>query len=502
MMRMAWNDCLGKRVLFVGFLLFVQIGAAKAYECYFDGAEKHIFTTEQEVSFGVEDKEEIGSVRVVNYDGKTVHVIPVAVREKRIPVNLGRMAPGIYWITEIDGSVLYSFAVVPPAGRTVKSEDSPFGVHYACVDGEVDRASERLDALNQAGIGWIRCSTEVHLKQENPDVYDWSAKEKFIDRVNERGMSMLSFFEQCDYGNPWPPRDRGEIAYWNYPRTLQSIGDYVAHFKGKLKYFEVWNEPVNPEAWIAFSKKFYETVKKANPDAVVAQSGLASCAYVGQWGCKFLAQDMQKKALSLGSEKFTDVFNFHFYPYQWRTEDIVSQYMAIYDQHKRQKPVWVTENGMGAAPKDMYQQKQQAEYLVRSMTTCFHLGIDRYFWFLGWDHPVGPYGLLSEHLEPKASYPAYAVLTKMLDGAELGSSTKLDHKNITGFVFKVPKGQTAVLWTDQGSMNVDPGILIPGRPRVTVYDIMGRVLLSKERDEITLEPQAPVYVVTENEETP
>ncbi|MBN1554069.1 MAG: hypothetical protein JXA11_04935 [Phycisphaerae bacterium] len=496
MMRSVLQSVVTREWFGVVLVLLSAITPAGAYECFFDGPCGYVFTTEQDVTFGVEGKEEVGAIRVVNFDGKTVETIPVTERGKRLPVNLGKLPSGIYWITEVDGRVLYSFAVIPPAGRTVKSEDSPFGVHYACVDREVDRAAKRLDALNQAGVGWIRCSTEVHLKRENPDVYDWSAKSQFVDLVKERKMSMLSFFEQCDYGNPWPSRDKGEIAYWNYPRTLQSIENYVTHFKGKLKYFEVWNEPQNLNEWIAFTKQFHETVKKANPDAVVVQSGLACCAYVGQWGCKFMAQDMQKKTLEAKAANVTDVFNFHFYPYQWKTDDIVPQFMAIYEQFKQTKPVWVTENGISAAPKDMFQQKQQAEYLVRGATTCFHLGIDKYFWFLAWDHPEFKYGLLEENLEPKAAYVAYAVLTKLLDGVELGSSVKANLENVAGTIFNVPKGKVAVLWAVEDSLAVDPRTIIPDQPRVQVHDVMGRAIPINDQGKITLQPRSPVYVVT------
>ena len=492
-----WN------LLFAGLVLLSPISPAIAYECYFDGPCGHVFTTEQEVTFGAEGKEEVGAMRVVNFDGKTVETIPVTERGKRLPVNLGKMTPGIYWITEVDGRVLYTFAVIPPAGRTMKSEDSPFGVHYAYVDNEMDRAESRLDLLNKAGVVWVRCTTYVTPNKENPDTFDWSARDKIVEMVNERSMNMLSFFEQNNFPSEFfPARKKGEAALWNEPRTLRMVQDYVAHFKGKLNYFEVWNEPGdNPDNAVTFSKAFYEVAKKANPDAVVVQGALACVAYPGQWGVKNMAQDRQKRYLELGLAKYTDVFNFHFYPYQWKTDDIVPQFMAIYAKYKQTKPVWVTENGISAAPKDMFQQKRQAEYLVRSSTTCFHLGIDKYFWFLGWDHPEFKYGLLEENLEPKAAYVAYAVLTKLLDGMELGSSTKLNLDRITGYTFNVPKGKTAVLWAEEESVAVDPRTILPNSPRVKLFDIMGRAMPLNDQSKITLSPQSPVYIVWEGKET-
>lgn len=501
MIRSFLNVVVARGYLLVGLVLFSLVAPAGAYECYFDGPCGHIFTTGQDVTFGVEAKEEVGAMRVVNFDSVTVETIPVTQRGKRLPVNLGKMATGIYWITEVDGRVLYSFAVIPPAGRTVKSEDSPFGVHYAYVDNEVDRAPRRLDLLKQAGIVWVRCSTYVTPNKDNPDTFDWSARDKIVEMVNERGMNMLSFFEPNNFPSEFfPSSEKGQPGLWSDPCTMLAVQDYVTHFKGKLNYFEVWNEPSPLVEWIAFSKAYYETVKKSNTEAVVVQSGLASVAYPGQWGCKFMAQDMQKKALEAGLSKDTDVYNFHFYPYQWKTDDIVPQFMAIYEKFKQDKPVWVTENGMSAAPKDMYQQKQQAEYLVRSAAACFHLGIDKYFWFLGWDHPEFKYGLLEENLEPKAAYVAYAVLTKMLDGVELGSSTKLNLDKITGYTFNVPKGKVSVLWANEESVAFDPRTILPDSPRIKMFDVMGRSIPLNDQGKITLSPQSPVYVVAEDKE--
>lgn len=492
--------------LLAGLVLFFPITPAKAYVCYFDGPEGQIFTTGKDVQFSVEAKEEVGAVRIVNFDGATVQTIPVAERGKRLPVNLGNLPSGIYWITEVDGRVLYAFAVIPPAGRTVKSEDSPFGVHYAYVDNEVDRAARRLDLLKQVGVAWVRCSTYVTPNKENPDTFDWTARDRIIAMVNERDMNMLSFFEPLNFPDEFFVADaksgKSEIGLWNHPRTLRAIQDYVSHNKGKLKYFEVWNEPQNLKEWIVFSRACFQTVKAANPEALVVQSGLAGNAYSGQWGFKHLPQDMQKQALAAGLARFTDVFNFHYYPYQWKTNVIVPQIMDIYKNYKQTKPVWVTENGMSAAAKDIYQQKQQAEYLVRSATACFHLGVDKYFWFLGWDHPVFNYGLLEVGLEPKASYVAYAVLTQMLDNVELGSSAKLNLDRITAYTFHVPQGKVAVLWAEEGAtIPLNPRVIFPKSSGVKMFDVMGRPIPWNHQGKITLFPQSPVYVTAEEKET-
>lgn len=476
-------------LLSVGLISTFQYCNAAAFKVKFPQGQ--FFSPKDNVAIEAETEVNSCDMYIVSYDVSDFKTIPLQHGKPHL-VELGKLPVGIYWLTEIDGKVVNSFAVIPDAVCKTDSEKSPFGVFYAYVDNPnmgQNGVAKMLDAMKSAGIGWVRCTTAITPDPKNQGKYDWTARDLFLDAACSRGIQVLSMFEEMNFPKAWKP-------LWKNPKTLEAIKDYVEHNKSRLKYFEVWNEANgNPRDYVKFHKECYKVIKKVNPDALVVQTGLASPAVSGQWNCE-LGTILQKDFISMGLDKYIDIYNFHYYPYQWKAEKIISQYMAIYNTIKNKKPIWVTENGQNAEFNDINSQKITAEYLVKSATTSFGMGVDKYFWFLIRDHPSFHAGLLDSPLRPKAPFVSYSVMTRMLDEAELEKTEKIEYKQFKGYRFKTPAGQVAVVWNENSgpAMRVNPKKFFKNGMKVSVYNIMGTEIPIKD-GKIYL-GQAPLYVVS------
>ncbi len=433
-----------------------------------------------------------GSVQILDFDEKVVRNIPLE-KSKRTAVKIEKAESGVYWITD-GGVYIDSFAVLVPVKPLANPEDSKFGVHYAYIDQDPGYHVPKLDIFQKIGAVWLRCTTMSPELDADPQKRLWPARDRFIDEATQRGLNTYSFFEYINF--PYPHQGQ-----WKNPKVSALMERYVIQHPN-LKYFEVWNEPngknVSIEEYFNLHKNFHAAVKKANPKAVVVHGAMAGAGFSGQWDCE-LANVWQDKLLKMGIDKYTDIYNIHFYPYQWNTRDFVDKHMmTVYRKHGVKKPVWVTENGMAAEMNNIAQQRAQAEYLARSAVTCLALGVEKYFWFLAFDHPAFSYGLIDEELRPKAICVTYGVMSQMLNNARFVKKLNLDYRGAEGYEFSSPGQTVTVLWSKGKPTRAVAKELLPSpfvaRKWMTV-DLMGREhQISWEGEDIPI-TTAPIFLV-------
>lgn len=435
---------------------------------------------------------------------------------KRFPVSAGKTedvkwkpdGTGGYFLVAWPGEAFDSFAVLPPSERRDVPEKSPYGVFVAYVDNfNMDVTSYALAILKKAGIPWIRATTFI---TPSGDGFDWSKRDRFVSLVEKNQLCLLSFFEEMGCPREWKKvnastaptsseigalnTEKDRYVLWNNPRLIEALADYATHYKGRLRYFEVWNEANDAdgaETYLKYHIKAYQAIKAANPDAVVTETGFASLAYPGQWSKNFeLGQVLQTRLLELGIDSYCDVYNFHYYPYQWQAEAIVPEYVTPI-RKVTDKEIWITENGMGGAyPGNVFQLKGQAEYLVQSMFTALGLGCDKYFWFLLNDHPAFNMGLLSGDNRPKPVLAAYAAATWLLDDADWNQAAMSDENGVKTVRVPLRDGRTGYVYWSLSGQRSQP---LPGAGKA--YDLMGNEFAVAD-GQLTF-GETPVYFIVE-----
>ncbi len=426
--------------------------------------DHYVFSVGETVSFKL-TATRATTVQIRDYDDKTVREIKVEAG-KPTPVTLEKLDPGIYWITDPGGAFINSFAVVIPAPKLADPEKGHFGVHYAYMDRDPAFVARTLDVFQKIGAAWLRCNAFL---TGDPEHESLPGREAFLRETQKRGLHVLPVFQ--DYNFPASAQ-----PCWTNPVAVRMIARHVTNFRNKLRYFEVWNEANFTDGdYFTFHKACYKAIKQANPAAQVVQNGIASPSYLGEWSTKYTGPQFQEILLKLGIDQYTDVYNFHFYPWQWRTEDIVGQYMAVLRKYGVKKPVWVTENGNVMDLINFPQQKVGAEYLVKSAVTCLALGVDKYFWFIAFDHPDFNWGLIADDgRRPKAAVVAYATLARLLGDTECIDRPSGGISSPQAFRFRSGAREVLVLWNENANAQIDLAMLKLTPGPITAVDMMGR----------------------------
>jgi hypothetical protein len=253
-------------------------------------------------------------------------------------------------------------------------------------------------------------------------------------------------------GNPgWNKLDQpGRLPVNHLAGWSRYVSAVVAHAKGSIRDWEVWNEPPNftgkeqtPADYAKIVVAAYDAAKAADPSCRI---GLAA---------KSAHLSYLEQVIQAGAKGHYDYITLH--PYEILdgvardagTEAVfmnivpsVRRMLAAQDPGKVDVPVVFTELGVDAK-KGL---DVQAAALVKAYTMGIAQGVACIHWFEGRDGDSGPMGLLDAKGVPR---PAYAAMQRMIE--HLGPRpvflgwVLLDGQH-HGFAFRGPTGPVLVAW--------------------------------------------------------
>ncbi len=416
------------------------------------------------------------------------------------------------------------FGAFPQRDRALRP-DSPFGTH---VTGVVPDPTNTLLASQAMGARWVRLhdfGDFCHWRVVEPEKGTFVWRDAEIDDLRNRGFMILANLghpplwagrphpKDQDHGS-WtsaPPRDSAE--WENY------VFKTVEHFRGRIRHWEIWNEPCwqgffsgTPEEYAELLKVAYRAIKRADPEAVVIGGCFSS--HAADWSRRVLAQD---------SLDFMDVLSYHVYWSPAVTEPAtpgepafieqeVAHFVELMNAHGQRKPIYMTEGGLRCPPFASWLPKEgfsrgaafgstadaqrpltgldAACGLVRGMVQMQSAGVTNICYYytggtrgaMPWFSTManGYYVLMDYDGRPKPTMMAYSALEQQLDGA-----TPFGHRErnrLTAHLFSKGSGSIAVVWSQE-----QRGLAVAD---ATVLDLMGN-----EITEPVLQPGEPVYVV-------
>lgn len=249
--------------------------------------------------------------------------------------------------------------------------------------------------------------------------WDFRRMDRYVEQARTNGVDVVLTLGKTPAWASARPAERcngcaaepASTADWeNYVRTL------VRRYKGRIKYYEVWNEPRFhemegrlPDGSVGyFSGSVAALVELAKvAKAVLAEEDseakLISPSFVsGDLGIRRL-----KLFLSAGGGKYMDVLGFHFYADV--PEKIAGMGLKLgsllHDSHLEGVPIWNTESGFtyerpghSILPErrtgsylDVLPVQLGAAYVSRALVIAAASGVARFYWF-NWDgeppHPT------------------------------------------------------------------------------------------------------------------
>ncbi len=344
---------------------------------------------------------------------------------------------------------------------------NPFGVNVF-LEQEVEPAKreQAVRMAAEAGFHWLRQEfpwedIEIHGKGDFEDRRHWpyrSAWEKYdqiVDLAERYGMELI-----VRLSNPpaWTRAEGDAAGSFAPPDRYEDFGDFVAavvsRYRGRIRYYQIWNEPniypewgerpVNPEEYVELLKIAYTRAKAADPDVVIISGALASTIELGP-------RDMNdfvflQRMYDAGAAPYFDILAMQGYglwsaPTDRRMHPRIinfSRPLLMRDLMVRNgdahKAIWISEMNWNAIPEDhpapprygRYTEEEQARYLVlayeRIQREWPWLGVAN-VWFLKratdeWerspDHPEAFFRLLSADFTPLPAYEAIRDYTNHL----------------------------------------------------------------------------------------
>jgi Cellulase (glycosyl hydrolase family 5) len=274
---------------------------------------------------------------------------------------------------------------------------------------------------------WRLWDANVTWKDVEPSkgVWDFSRLDALVAQGQAHGVDMilpLAMTPQWASQRPNEPSayTPGAAAP---PVNIQNWIDYVAavtaRYKGKIGYYEMWNEMNLAQTWtgtpteiVSLQQAAYATVKKVDPNAQLISANLTASS----------ALPLMKQLLDLGYANSADIIGYHFYVFPSGPEAIAtlaSQIGSLLGQHGVSKPIWNTETGW-LKPGTMINDDESAAYVTRALLIGRSSGIERFLWY-EWDNHccVTLYMTEADNTTPTHAALAYANLQEWLVGSTM-----------------------------------------------------------------------------------
>ncbi|MCX7918421.1 MAG: cellulase family glycosylhydrolase [bacterium] len=267
-----------------------------------------------------------------------------------------------------------------------------------------------------------------------------------------------------DYGNPnydngrAPYTDEGREAFARYCTAV------VSKFKGKIKYFEIWNEPnipgfwkpePNPKDYFLLLKTVYQACKQANPNCVILAGATSGV------DLKFF-----EEVFKLGGLQYMDVLSLH--PYTGVSpegNDLVGKLIAarkLTEKYRKSLRIWITEIGYPThTGPNGFTEQTQSDYLVRTYFHSLASGyVDAVFWY--WFGPDGPdetysedrFGIIRSDWSPKPAYIAYKTMYEQINNVQYLGSIDSTNPAVVGYRFQNGNNLLTVLWSVKGRIPI------------------------------------------------
>ena len=283
---------------------------------------------------------------------------------------------------------------------------NPFGVNVF-LEQEVEESQIRrsLEMVKDAGFGWIKQQVlwdeieipekGLYYDEKNRVENTWAKWDRIVNLADEYGLQVIA---RLDSTPQWARKGNPKLE--TPPDNFDDYGDFVYNFvsryRGRLKYYQIWNEPnrsfewgnrpVSAREYVRLLKVAYTRAKEADPDAVILSAALAPTIEDSDRALNDVV--FLQQMYEAGARDYFDVMSANPYglrsgPYDRRLDEDkdvnFSRPVLIREVMVRNgdagKPVWASEMGWNALPVDFPQEplfgrvtrEQQARYTVQGL---------------------------------------------------------------------------------------------------------------------------------------
>ncbi|HKP54565.1 MAG TPA: hypothetical protein VJ183_18160 [Chloroflexia bacterium] len=301
-------------------------------------------------------------------------------------------------------------SLVPFVGRVeaqqVGPPENPYGVNvFLHKEVEPWKIEQTLRMVSEANIAWIKQEfpwQEIEFKKGYffDDKWQKSSWEKFDQIVDLADKYHLKVIARVDHAPDWAKSGAGG----NKPlKDYKDLADFanamLDHYKGRIQYVQVWNEPnlagewvpgtpVDPEGYVEMLKVVYPAIKAAHSDAVVLSAPMAMTLEGPQLRGNMNEIDYWNGMYQAGVKGFFDIASANGYGLDqppdaapdpkvlnFRRVELIRDVMVKNGDGER--PIWFDEYAWNASPDTLAQEErdfwrhvtpqQQADWTVQGI---------------------------------------------------------------------------------------------------------------------------------------
>jgi polysaccharide biosynthesis protein PslG len=334
-------------------------------------------------------------------------------------------------------------------------------------------------ALQFAGLRlWCTGTSWADLNPSD-GVYDWTRLDAWLAQAQQHGTTetilTLAMTPQWASSNPNDSSCRFGHGQCDPPADLNPDGsgsdqhwkDYITavatHAKGQIKYWEIWDEPVNYYYWNGTFAQMVRMAKDAR-SIILSIDPTAFLLSPPNGASRPFGENWWKGYAELGGLNYADVIALHgggkttcdSKPVASDLTTAVANLRSIMLTYGvSTKPIWDTESNWGAPIKNcFYNQDLQAAFLAQFY--MFHRSLDmrRFYWFAYDDTTTGQLWDPNTGKLTKGGV-AYGYVHDWMQGATMTQDCSTSNNAIWTCGFSGPKGYLAeAIWdTNQSCKN-------------------------------------------------
>jgi hypothetical protein len=334
------------------------------------------------------------------------------------------------------------------------------------------------------------------MAEKEPGQFDWGEYDRQFEAVHRAGMEIMPILLRYypAYERDWAGKtDQIQQPPYDMDKWGAFVQTTAGHYRGRVKVWEVWNEPwysLAADYYAKLLKVTYDNIRAADPDAVVVGFGGSGPDYI-------------RKGFEAGSVKCMDVISVHSYseltrPFE-RMANLAAEVNDEAGKFGSTKRVWHTEQGSGADGMGYLASAQTEEQcavnLVQGYLSALATGAEKFFWFSAQTTPRYGWAVFYEDYVPRPRLVALNGLARVLKGRRVTGRTELGDGKVACVLMDGKAGAAAALWNLDDAMTVR----LPPASRATWADMLGNPM-QPENPETPMELRLgrPVYVLTDS----
>ena len=195
----------------------------------------------------------------------------------------------------------------------------PAGVADDYFDGSspVSRLQRHFRAARRVHARYLRCAFSWNGIEPKRGELHWQFWDTLVKMAEQNHVELIPYVA---YTPRWAARDQKE--FWKQPPSNpQLYADFmfqiVSRYRGRIRSWEIWNEPDNKDYWTGTPEEYAEltmlaskSIRQADPHAVLVLGGIA-------YGpSRFFQTLIQACHL----DRYVDIVALHAYPESWLNE--------------------------------------------------------------------------------------------------------------------------------------------------------------------------------------